>query len=213
MKKYTIKLSDILVKQATKAIRSKQHIVTLLLLTSKELLCTKINEYYNTNNNKACVYIDKMSRIFYVLPQKMFSFQFPFIIQEQDEYINLVYHNINIDNTMTSFLLSLFLDENIFKKSLKDILEQVYDELCINEWALDESECFELIKLLILFEPGYLRYDEDTERMNGLIHPKNHLDLYYSSNNNIKIGIENSINEDWLIDLSNIRTECKFLKK
>lgn len=213
MKSYLFALSDDLTKKAKEAIRNKQHVIVLLLLTSKELLYANLNELPDNTNCKAHIYVDKMSRIFYILPHKIFTFQFPFIIRNHENTIKLSYHDINIDSIMTSFLLSIFLDDTILEKSLIDIIGQVSDELNHNEWKLDENECCELIKYLILFESGYLRYDEDFERNNGLIHPENHIDLYYSSNNNIKIGLGHSINEEWFIDLANIKTKCKFLKE
>ena len=65
-------------------------------------------------------------------------------------------------------------------------------------------------------EDGYIRYDYDEDGYNNAKsigaedrHPLNHYDIFYSSQNTFKIGLNNKINEDSFIDFIDINKKCK----
>lgn len=69
-----------------------------------------------------------------------------------------------------------------------------------NQEITDEKDIWIIIKYLLSFEPGYLRYDYDDEenRVDIVKHPLNHLDINFTDNCKYKIGLENnSVDDRW----------------
>lgn len=77
----------------------------------------------------------------------------------------------------------------------------------------DKDLIWEIIKKLLVFESGYLRYDYDIQHEDGRLHPLNHLDINYSSDGTFKIGLIDSINSDEFIDILDINTESYYIAK
>ena len=69
-----------------------------------------------------------------------------------------------------------------------------------------------IVRTLLEFEPGYLRYEDDINRANGNIHPRFHIDVFYSDHAKVKLGMYNEITAAWFRDLIDITTNCKFIK-
>ena len=63
---------------------------------------------------------------------------------------------------------------------------------------------------LLSFESGYLRYDhdEDENREDPILHPVDHIDLFYSSNSTFKIGLQDRIDVDDLKSILSINEKC-----
>ena len=49
---------------------------------------------------------------------------------------------------------------------------------------------------LLVFEPAYIRFDEDAKRQDGDIHPLYHFDIFYSNAPSLKIGSKAKIDFD-----------------
>ena len=121
------------------------------------------------------------------------------------------YKKFEIDAIVSSLLISVFSQENFFLGSLENINDRVLQEIVEYEGVdIDWDTLCELIKELMLFEPGYLRYDHDTLHENGCLHPEHHLDFFFSSNNTMKL-LE-TVDCEWMIDMLNILTDCRFVK-
>lgn len=82
---------------------------------------------------------------------------------------------------------------------------RVYDISEYNEgfWSL--------LRDLFLFDDGYIRYDYDEVLENGLTHPLNHLDIFYSTRTTFKVGFKNRIREAHFMDLLDVNSDCHFL--
>lgn len=195
---------------ASKPFRTKKELILLILNTIK-IIITNIK--FNNPKGKIILKVERMNRLFYEVEDKVFSIQFPFFIQMQDNTTFRIYDNdtgIDIDNKINSLLIG------IFEKYDLEIItfEEFFTELFL---TADEGEniqpeiLWKLIKKLFLFEIGYLRYDYDEKHENGKLHPLNHLDINYDSNSTYKIGLNDKINIEHLIDIVDINSECSFL--
>lgn len=218
MKKYQFILEERLLKQAECVIRKKEDIISLLLITIKMILLKPITKFNDVLSGKPhlTIYVNKMSRVIFVVENKIFSFQFPFIIREIEEAteskLEIFYNQVKIDSQISSLLFAILNETKIFQGDLAHLKDHVDEQLLENEWwEIDEVYSCELISHLVLFEPGYLRYDHDIEHINGHIHPEDHVDVYFSSNNSMKIGLNQKLDEDWFLDMLNITTNCKYL--
>ena len=109
-------------------------------------------------------------------------------------------------------LLAILEQEDIFNGTLENISEKILQVIMENEWeSVNLDAVCELVKHLMLFEPGYIRYDHDREHANGAMHPEHHLDIFFSSDSTMKLGLSTGIGSEWFIDLVNILSECKYV--
>ena len=215
MKKIEFELSDSLYEQSLLPIRSKGNLLELLSHAIKFLISSPIPHSAQPSDEKKLVlYIDKMSRLLFCVKDKIFTFHFPLQVDILDTgYLSLRYKDfLEIDSMVSSLLLSIFSQCEIFRGPLESMSERIIETVLENEWErIDSSGLFELIKQLILFEPGYLRYDFDPDRVNGRLHPEHHLDIFFSSTSTMKVGLHSKTDKDWMLDLLDISTDCKYI--
>ena len=105
------------------------------------------------------------------------------------------------------------MNRRVLKQSIGE-----FDSDCIFSFvdAIEEVEShipffWPFFRELMMFEEGYVRYDHDARNKNGLLHPLNHCDVFYSSNATFKIGLEKRISLEVFMDLLNLETNCQFL--
>ncbi len=216
MKKFEFELSDSLYDRALLPIRRKDDLLRLLAHTIKFLILQPATDTtVIAADRKLILYIDKMSRLFFCVKDKMFSFRFPFYvgINPEDNSLSISFKDyFEFDSITSSLLLAILEQEDIFNGTLENVNEKMLQEIIENEWEnIDLDGVCELVKQLMLFEPGYLRYDHDEEHANGTMHPEHHLDIFFSSNGTMKLGLKNSVESEWFVDLVNILTECKYV--
>ncbi len=133
-----------------------------------------------------------MSRLFFCdYDKKIHSFQFPFTLRIESEG-NKVYYR---DKEITSDLLSglvIFFESLSNKKDIYSVSEDILVE--IEHYGIEKEILNDIIWHLLLFEPGYIRYDYDTsERSKKPNHPENHFDVYYENKNTVKLGLNKKI--------------------
>ena len=192
----------------------------LLRLLTKTVQLMSYSEIRDENDlspsGKIVLYVDKMSRLFFCLQGKAFSFHFPFQVRidRESSTVSFTYNSsVVIDSIIGSLLVAVFSQEAFSDGRLEQIDERIKQEVDDNEWeGIDYSEVCELVKYLLMVEAGYFRYDYDPHHANGVIHPENHIDVFYSSNCTIKLGLDEPISADWIIDMSNTLTGCKYLR-
>lgn len=210
---FEINIGDYLFDIIMKPIRKKEDLSILLLETIKAILVGNIVSDIDSKG-KVILNINKMSRLIFNTKNKYFSFNFPFSIEKVSTDKVRIYDSnfcIDIDSQIVAILLSLFREDILTQKSL----DELYDELDNKQAEIEEYDidsAWLLLKKIIMFESGYLRYDYDEEHQNGLLHPLNHLDMYYSSNNTFKIGLEKKITIEKFIDILDVDTDCHFFK-
>ncbi len=216
MKKFEFELSDLLYDKAMLPIRRKDDLLRLLAHTIKFLVLHPTADTTTIAADKKLVlYIDKMSRLFFCVKDKIFSFRFPFYVgvNPEDSSLSISFKGyFEFDSITSSLLIAILEQEDIFNGTLENINEKMLQEIIENEWEnIDSDGVCELVKQLMLFEPGYLRYDHDEEHANGAMHPAHHLDIFFSSSGTMKLGLRSGVESEWFIDLVNILTECKYV--
>lgn len=201
------------------SIRSKLNVLQVLLGITQYLLVTDgpqslPDDKWEPEPNKIrlILYIDKMSRIFIYERDKIHSFYFPFSLRIIDEKCTLWGKNeCQITNATCAVLESLF-----SRISENDTVENILDEY----WSIaadfnlskeDAEQYSNLIIQLLSFEPGYLRFDHDTEHPDVDNHPQDHFDINYTDGASFKFGLYSSLDDIAFIDVLKSNTPCFFL--
>ena len=207
MKRYSYNIARWNSDEIFSPIRSKKDSIRLLMKTLK-LMITNQEVPEHQIIGQLVLVISKMSRLFYFSKSKYFSINFPFFVTETDS--GLIYysnHISDIDSRVTSTVLSIL-----------SAVDQ-FDASCVLEFAdpiatISESnqEFWPFFRELLLHEDGYVRCDYDEEHENAQLHPLNHLDIFYSSETTFKIGLRKKIEEELLIDVLSIESNCSYLE-
>lgn len=94
---------------ASQPLRSRQDAILLLLYTIRMF---EVDELSPENTDiKVVISINKMNRIFYVLEDKIFSIQFPFNIEIQENKIVRIYDvktGVDVDSMLISTLIRIY---------------------------------------------------------------------------------------------------------
>ncbi len=221
MKHYEYEIDDNIKSIAVAALRKKRDLLRLLAHTVKSIieqeLWRKEGQVNVEDNNKVVVHVSKMNRLFFCFDNKVFSFHMPFTMIESEEgTVTLSFRNsLVIDSYMSSILITVFEEENLFSGSIADIYDRIADLVQNNyeDNSFDEDMFWELISYLMLYEPGYIRYDDDLDphRTDPIMHPRYHLDINYESTATYKIGLSNSIDCNRLREITDITEKCDYI--
>lgn len=182
MKKIVIKLANHQILDYQLAIREKNDIIHLLLITLNSIL---IGRYKKNRSSRLDVdyveiSIDKHSRIFVFLEKKAYSFNFPFSVREVNDESLVFFGSYRIDNICLAALQSVFYSYDFKELNLEQLYEKA--EMAVLDFDLKDIDLMHMkniINELIIFEPGYIRYDDDDERIKTN-HPRYHIDICYS---------------------------------
>lgn len=211
-KEASYNMSKGIFEMASKPLRSRQEAVLLLLYTIRMF---DVDEFIAGNGKaKVAVSINKMNRIFYILEDKIFSMQFPFFVEVENEKIARICDlktGVDIDSMLVSTLIG------IFEKTRNGIFsfDSLFDEIMYGESTpqnVNTEQLWEIIKLISTYDLGYLRYDHDEEYQKELIHPIDHLDICLDTAASYKIGLEETLNYEVFKDILDTTTNCFFLK-
>ena len=188
-------------------IRNKKDCIELLMKTLK-IMITNQEVSEENKYGEIKLIVAKMSRLFYFSENKYFSINFPFTVADADDGLVFSSENtLDIDSKITSQVLGIISTSNSFNSNcLYDFLDPISSIVDSN------SNFWSFLKELLLFEDGYIRYEYDEENENGLIHPLNHYDVFYSSNSTFKVGLKNKIGHTSLIDLLQVESNCHFFE-
>ncbi|KJS10713.1 MAG: hypothetical protein VR67_17740 [Peptococcaceae bacterium BRH_c8a] len=215
MKSYQFLINDYLIGWRM-AIREKADIILLLINTIRYLNYLTLDKLETVPNAdiQLIIHVDKMSRILLCKEEKIHTFQFPFLISEEDNKLVVYYKGRDLDSKVSSIISTIFKKSVLFNESIDSMFDLYLDAMREYEITdnLQSDFCWDLVMHLLSFEPGYLRYDYDYDREDDILHPLNHLDFYYTNNNTFKIGLNGSINNNDLIRLLDINQHCKYLR-
>lgn len=208
LKKFSFQLDEHQAKQFFSPIRNKEQIINLLMRSIKVML---IDERLETETEYEMVLtVSKMSRLFYYSKDKYFSINFPFTVVEKEEKIKFSFKNyFDIDHKVTSDVISILTQHQ----------KEQFNEYCIFDFidpitnVMEFNDTFWLFfRELLSFEDGYIRYDHDEDHVNGEIHPLDHYDVFYQSNNTFKIGLRKRSRKESIIDLLETESKCHYLE-
>lgn len=207
-KELTFRMSKQIIDMSGKPLRKREETILLLLYTIRMF---DINQYLpDSRNENVRISINKMNRIFYVLEGKMFSMQFPFSIEsDNDKNKIVIYDNITgtiINSLMLSFLMEAFEKMNRQEADF-DTMFEIIMESEGNSSNFTTQNTWYLISYLLKYDLGYIRYDIDPEHENGKLHPLNHLDICLDTSATYKIGLNQQLKFDEFRDILDITTE------
>lgn len=215
MREYKIEITSELEAILENAIRKKKDVIKLLLAAVS--LLTYGTRIDRPTKDHLVLRIDKMKRLFVVQEHKITTFNFPFGVEENplDNKVTIFdpLTDMELDGANLAILRNIFyelIDSEDFL-SLKDLdsdLEKIMDSF---DKHTEKDRLWSIMKYLMEFEVGYLRFDYDLERKNGRMHPLNHLDINYSTGVTYKIGLNSKKSVTELIDILDLNTECSFI--
>ena len=184
--------------------RSKIDYARIIALGARSIILD-ISDDQTPASSKLKLVIDKMSRLFLFKDQKYFSIAFPFTVDmDGPDGIEISsYSGKKIDNEAISAIISVLNSEEF---NINPSLIDFY----IEPNGLEQQGIF-LLEEIFMFEPSYIRYDLDTDRVNGKLHPENHLDINYSQYSTFKLGLNAAITHEYFEHIQNIKTDCCFL--
>lgn len=192
MKSITIPINEYDQSIYFSPIRSKTDYIKVLLSAIKDaLLFQDFPEIFdNQKDYYFSITVDKMKRIIFVSPSKIYSLSFPFnVFIEHEEKYHIYTMNNNEFNSSSISNLNTVINDEVF--TLNNSL--------IDYYSINYMDCkvIEMFEELLFTEPGYIRYDfDDSERQDPDFHPLNHFDFNYSNYCSLKVGLSNKIDHD-----------------
>jgi len=208
MKRYSFKLNEAIWKGLLKPIRSKRDTTTLLMKSIKLML---VNPSIGSDNvhGEMILIVSKMSRLFYLTKDKIFSIGFPFSANfETTPPVFSSKSGMSIDSRITSEILGILSDDQLFNSGCP---YQFIDPVLVFSEGVDGY--WQLLLDLLMYEDAYIRYDYDEKNQNHEQHPVNHYDVFYSPYATFKLGLRERVSGDRLVDLLSIETNCHFIEK
>jgi hypothetical protein len=216
MKRYAFTLSEynLVTFFPHNRIKTKLQILEILLEACRYIL--HYEDLEDDTGAEMVLIIKKMSRIFFISNGKFYSINFPFTFYCDDSSVSMTYRNtVDIDSKTISDVISILKDIRFNSEGILDFAEAIIDYEDQYEYKI-----WFLIKELLTVEDGYIRSDYDLEGYEAAkavgkarTHPENHLDIFYSSGNTFKLGLNERINSDHFIDFLDIQTDCIFLNR
>lgn len=197
-------------------IRGKQDIINIVLSIAKAIAITPfdIHREIDENEYECILHIDKMSRIFLGIGSSIHSLHFPFTVLVDENATKSSFDGYTIDSYVTSVLMAAQNAKYFWDGSIEECFCQ-FSETCDSYSISTEREIhwlWNIMMHLMLFEPGYIRYDLDEERAEKRRHPLHHLDIYYSGNTTCKVGLKHPLSIDDLIDFLDVTTDCLYIE-
>lgn len=207
-KRFDISIDGYQMEPFANAIRAKGDVIVVWMRAVKAFL-TNSPAPAKTTAATLSIVATTMSRLFVVMKDggKIFSVNFPFYVGVEDgEYVFRSRGGVKIDHKTSSEILALVQTRRVLEiEDFEQFLDPIFDAVDV------QATLWSLLRELMLAEDGYLRYDWDTLRAKGNIHPEHHLDINYSSSGSFKIGLHKMIDHDALVGILDMEVECHYL--
>lgn len=207
-KRLDITLDEHQANQFLQAVRVKRDVITLWMNAIKAFLVQQPADEVDMAAELSVV-VSKMSRLFLGVAdgRKIFSIAFPFTVRTDGPELQFFSREgILIDSRMSSVVLSLVHTDGVLE------LQDPYSFLDPILTAMEADQgTWSLFRELMLAEDGYVRYDWDTERVNGHLHPEHHLDFCYSGPSTFKVGLQKQLGREEFLSILDLETDCHYL--
>lgn len=216
---YNLNKTDVDIFFPNELIKSKIQIIKILLeFVRGILLYRETIKERDIKSPYVKLIIDKKSRIFFFSEKKYYTIHFPFSCSKQDDgSLEIAYQGyrniIPIKSEIISKVMQILNDEQFNSVSVLDFIEP------IDKMESEIDYIWELLKGLLMFEDGYVRFDNDSEEYNRAknegrehTHPENHIDIFYNNRNTFKLGLKRKSTPDEFIDYFDSKKDCKYLK-
>lgn len=212
MKKFKYKMIGNLYEMAfpKKLLKERRDFLIIIMEACRFMMQ---NEAVNHADNLMVLMVNDMNRLLFCKENKMYSVSFPFHV-ECYPAIHFDYNKIDIDSSMISNICNILNSSENEERSFYDFADAV-----LNCEELFSKEIWYVLKHLLTYEIGYIRYDDDYD---GFItasnagrpkcHPRYHFDVNYSQQAAFKIGLEKPITPDKFIEFLDDTQNRKILK-
>ena len=200
MKKYIFELKDSLLNMAfgDGMLKERKDMLLIVLEACRYMM---YNDQVPNANNKVMLVVNDMNRLFFCSKKKMFSVMCPFHVTDYPSIV-FDYNHIPIDSEIMS-IISTFLDSDEYNADeALDFITQIED--------LQENgkrDLWLIIKHLLTFELGYVRYDDNLEEFNKASreghpkrHPRYHYDVNLDSQATFKLGLSSQLTPSKFVD-------------
>lgn len=217
MKKFHFKLNRVSRELFFPPVRlkTKLQFIEILMEATRYILAAP-HSNQDPAEGEIILYVDKMSRLFFITDDKFYTIVFPFVVNIDDNADSLsfsIMHSYEVDALTISKVITIIRSESFEGNCSIDFAESIYDYDQIQEESL-----WNLIRELMLLEIGYLRYDKDQsgfekarEDGNEHKHPLHHIDLFYTNKATFKLGLERELRNEKFMDILNTLTSCSYL--
>lgn len=206
MKRFIFPIDAVQARWIFSPIRERLDVIQLLMKSVKVMLLNLPLDK-SMEVGKIVLVVSKMSRLFFVSDEKIFSIYFPFFVDtHSSDLVFTTPHYGDIDNRATSLILEIIQEkESMLSPDFLRFSDHLIDVCCQDEsvWAL--------LRELLMHEDGYLRYDNDLIRSSDFLHPRHHLDIFYSSGSTFKVGLKDGIEVDGFTDILDLTTNPFYL--
>lgn len=204
-------------------IDSKEHLWKIILESCKLIL---VGDLVSSEKSSGELTIDTENRrIFFSQKStndeiKHFSFQFPFKIEDKNDYYTLKTYSQDTEILNAHIqVIQTLLDRGILSESrgiygiqleFCELIENTLNDLFLPKKITEDLD--DILLELFLFEPSYIRFDEDQKNCNGKIHPLFHFDIFYSQQTTLKLGLNKLFEFDnFFLFLSKNESECFYI--
>jgi len=205
VKNFTFKISKDQLDWIFKPVREKLHVIKVLMrvikimLTYQEPTEAQVAGHFNLT-------VNSMSRLIFVSKEKIYSINFPFRVTGNIGSLKFYSnHHQDINSKATSNILALIDDGIFIEQHVLDFAMPLADRFDI------DNDLWALLRELLLWEDGYIRYDDDPDNEDGDVHPRYHLDVFYSSAATFKLGLRQAIEHVTFADILDVNTNCQYL--
>jgi len=196
-------------------VKTKLRVLEILLEASRYMLLNLQIKKADISG-KIVLYVDRMSRLFFIQENKSYSITFPFLVTENEDGFFFSYKNeIEINAQTISNLITVIKSNAFIDECSLDFANPIYDY----EQDFDEK-FWVLLRELILHEDGYIRLEKDEQNYitakdegHPKKHPLFHMDIFYTGRCTFKTGLYEEVQELHFIDLLDTNTDCKFFEK
>lgn len=210
MKKIDKDINKVFYEDIARPLRKKKDFIILLLETVKLFY---IETTYAESYGKVTIIIDKMSRVFYGVENKMFSIVFPFGVEKDGEGYRIYDTSLDfeIDSRIISVMISILNRYELHGISGEEIFDAYCESMQEDENEILVESAWKVLLRLQSVELGYIRYDYDEKNQDEKLHPLNHFDINYSTNVTYKIGLRKKIEMEYFISFVDVKKECVYL--
>lgn len=205
LKSYSFQVDKYQLEWVFSPIRTKRDVIELLMRTIKLMMLPPISPVMSSG--QITLQISKMSRLFFITSDKMFSVNFPFFAMEKDGCLRFhSIHHKDVNSMIASHVLAIL--ESTDSLESREVLHfaEAISDLCESD-----GDFWCLFRELLTYEDGYIRYDHDQVRSNGHIHPLDHLDVFYTTGNTFKLGLNSNISLGNFADVLDVNKNCHYV--
>ena len=200
MKKYVFELKDSLFDMAfgERMLKERKDILLIILEVCRYMM---YNPQVVNADNKVMLIVSDMNRFFFCTKKKMFSVMCPFHV---NDYPSIVFdfNQIPVDSAMLSFIVKFLCSAEYKTETAFDFIAPIEDEQ-----ERGNKDCWVVVRHLLTYELGYIRYDDDIEGFNKACreghpkrHPHYHYDINIDSQATYKLGLSGQITPEKFVD-------------